>query len=56
MVDYILYKGFQKLGVYSSILEAKKMCPQEDGVYNLLSSDKMYRDSWMIINGVLYND
>lgn len=56
MVKYTLYKGFKKLGVYFSIIDAKKLCPKEDGVYNLISSDKMYRDSWMIINGVLYND
>lgn len=51
---YRLYKGFQKIGEFSTILEAKKNAPKEDGVYNLIG-DGWYRDSWVIINGTYYN-
>lgn len=55
-VTYILFKGFLKIGEFSSILEAKSNTLKEDGVYNLLSSDKTYRDSWQIVNGNFYNE
>lgn len=51
---YNLFKGFQKIGEYNSILEAKKNAPKEDGVYNLLGCH--YRDSWQILNGIFYQN
>lgn len=51
---YSLFKGFKKLGEYSSILEAKNNAPKEDGVYNLLGNN--YRSSWIIINGTYYGE
>lgn len=54
---YKLFRGFKKIGEYRSISEAKKMAPyNQDGIYNLVSSDKTYRDSWQIVNGKLYNE
>lgn len=49
---YRLYKGFKLIGIYSSILDAKKNAPKEDGVYNLKGEN--YRDSWQIVNGHIY--
>jgi hypothetical protein len=53
-MKYRLYKGFQLVDEYATILEAKKDAPKEDGVYNLKGDD--YRDSWQIVNGVLYTN
>lgn len=50
---YSLFKGFNKIGEYTSILKAKTEAPTEDGVYNLI--DGGYRVSWQIVNGILYN-
>lgn len=50
---YRLYKGFKKIGEYNSIADAKKNAPKEDGTYNLIGG--YYRNSWMIINGIIYN-
>lgn len=55
-MTYKLFKGFKLVGEYSSIYEAKKNAPKEDGVYNLISSDKTYRDSWQIVDGILYTE
>lgn len=52
MSNFRLYKGFKKIGEFSSIMEAKNNSPKEDGVYNL--KGKNYRDSWQIVNGVCY--
>lgn len=52
--EFRLYKGFALVGKYNSILEAKKNTPKEDGVYNLKGEN--YRDSWQIVNGVLYGE
>ena len=49
---YRLYKGFKLIGTYSSIFDAKKNAPKEDGVYNLKGDN--YRDSWQIVNGHIY--
>lgn len=52
---YRLYKGFKLLGEFESIYKAKKLAPREDGVYNLIENKKDgYRDSWQIVNGILY--
>ena len=51
---YKLFRGLKYIGEYESILLAKNS-HTEDGVYNLISSDKSYRDSWQIVNGILYN-
>jgi hypothetical protein len=52
MKKYRLYKGFAKIGEYDTILEAKKNAPSEDGAYNLKGDN--YRDSWQVVNGVIY--
>jgi len=49
-----LYKGFKMVGIYDTIFDAKKNAPRADGVYNL--KGKNYKDSWQIINGVLYGN
>jgi hypothetical protein len=54
MKAYRLYKGFNKIGEFDSILEAKKNAPKEDGIYNLKGEN--YRDSWQIINGTYYGE
>lgn len=54
MKAFRLYKGFNKIGEFDSILEAKKNAPKEDGVYNLKGEN--YRDSWQIINGTHYGE
>lgn len=51
-VMYRLYKGFKLIGIYSSIFDAKKNAPKEDGVYNLKGDN--YRDGWQIVNGHIY--
>ena len=51
---YRLYKGFRKIGEYNTVLAAKQSAPKEDGAYNLIG-DGWYRDSWIILNGVIYN-
>lgn len=51
---YRLYKGFNKIGEYKTVFEAKQNAPKDDGAYNLIG-DGWYRDSWIILNGVIYN-
>lgn len=53
METYSLFKGFKKLGNYTSISEAKKNAPNEDGVYNITNGND-FRSSWQILNGVYY--
>lgn len=48
-----LYKGFNKIGEFKDILQAKKEAPKEDGVYNLIGDN--YSDSWQIIGGIVYD-
>lgn len=54
MKAYRLYKGFNKIGEFDSIIEAKKNVPKKDGVYTLKGEN--YRDSWQIINGTYYGE
>ena len=54
MKKFRLYKGFKMLGEYSSIFEAKKNSPKDDGVYNIKGEN--YRDSWQIVNGLFYGN
>ena len=54
MKKFRLYKGFKLIGEYDSILEGKRNSPKEDGVYNLKGEN--YRDSWQIVNGILYGE
>lgn len=50
-MKYTLYRGFLKIDTYDSISEAKKKAPKKDGIYNLISEDKSYRDSWLMLKG-----
>jgi hypothetical protein len=45
---YTLFVGFQKLGEFKSILEAKKFAQSSKlaGAFNLLGEN--YRDSWYV--------
>ena len=52
MKKYRLYKGFNKIGEFDSIREAKAAAPKDDGVYNLRGEN--YSDSWQIVKGVVY--
>lgn len=45
-----LFKGFKLIGIYTSISEAKKQAPKDDGVYNLIETNGNYRSSWQIVN------
>lgn len=51
---YRLYKGFNKIDKYKTVFEAKQNVPKDDGAYNLIG-DGWYHDSWIILNGVTYN-
>jgi hypothetical protein len=51
---YRLYKEFKKIGEYNTISIAKQSMLKDDGVYNLIGNGR-YRDSWVILNGVMYN-
>ena len=52
MKKFRLYKGFNLIGEYNSILEAKSNAPNDDGFYNLIGEN--YKDSWHILKGVSY--
>lgn len=52
MESYSLFIGFRKLGVFTSVKEAKQYST-DDGVYSLIGSNG-YRSYWNILNGVLY--
>jgi hypothetical protein len=51
---YKLFKGFKLIDEFTSIQEAKKQAPKDDGVYNLIGEN--YRDSWQIVKGILYSN
>lgn len=53
MKEYKLFIGFRLVGVFHSILSAKKAATS-DGVYNIIGPNG-YRDSWQVLNGISYS-